>query len=329
MKSTRAEVARLAGVSPSVVSYVLNGGPRNVAPETRRRVEEAIASLEYRPNAIAKALRGGRSGAVGVVVGSGQELLFRSTSMALQRAAIARGYVMYVSFAIDAGSESQYARSLVDRQVDALIAVELENPEILSELREEGLPTAYVGEKTPPSSVLSLNTYPAATKVELLAAIQSKNPSNVVYSSRLAPWFSLEEIAEASRHVTVRSMDVDTVEGGSAIIHTLRTNPGSVVMCATDDELRRLLWLAGSSGINTMEHTFTNSRVDLSDHGNIECDIWVQWDLDRPFRSVFNQLIHQIGDTDAQSEPVALPWQLRSISTHSGERPRVWDVTDM
>ncbi|MFP3422421.1 LacI family DNA-binding transcriptional regulator, partial [Bacillus sp. SIMBA_161] len=32
----------MAGVSPSVVSYVLNGGPRNVAPETRRRVEEAI-----------------------------------------------------------------------------------------------------------------------------------------------------------------------------------------------------------------------------------------------------------------------------------------------
>jgi LacI family transcriptional regulator, galactose operon repressor len=47
---TRADVARYAGVSTAVVSYVMNGGPRKVAPETAARVEEAIARLDYRPN---------------------------------------------------------------------------------------------------------------------------------------------------------------------------------------------------------------------------------------------------------------------------------------
>ena len=40
MAVRRKEVALLAGVSPAVVSYVLNGGPRNVAEETRLRVSE-------------------------------------------------------------------------------------------------------------------------------------------------------------------------------------------------------------------------------------------------------------------------------------------------
>ena len=41
-RATAAEVARLAGVSAAVVSYVVNGGPRNVAPATAARVREAV-----------------------------------------------------------------------------------------------------------------------------------------------------------------------------------------------------------------------------------------------------------------------------------------------
>ena len=48
---TRKDVALHAGVSTAVVSYVVNEGPRNVAPATRARVLESISSLGYRPNA--------------------------------------------------------------------------------------------------------------------------------------------------------------------------------------------------------------------------------------------------------------------------------------
>ena len=43
--ATRDDVARLAGVSSAVVSYVVNEGPRPVAPATRARVLDAIAKL--------------------------------------------------------------------------------------------------------------------------------------------------------------------------------------------------------------------------------------------------------------------------------------------
>lgn len=53
---TQADVARSAGVSRSIVSYVLNGGPRSVSPETRERVLKAIEELGYRPNKHAQML---------------------------------------------------------------------------------------------------------------------------------------------------------------------------------------------------------------------------------------------------------------------------------
>ena len=59
---TRKDVARYAGVSTAVVSYVVNGGPKNVAPATEAKVRDAIRILGYRPNAAARALKlGSRS----------------------------------------------------------------------------------------------------------------------------------------------------------------------------------------------------------------------------------------------------------------------------
>ena len=54
---TRADVAELAGVSETIVSYVMNNN-RYVAKDKRERVEEAVRLLNYRPNNVARALKG-------------------------------------------------------------------------------------------------------------------------------------------------------------------------------------------------------------------------------------------------------------------------------
>lgn len=61
--TTRADVARLAGVAESTVSYVLSGS-RPVRPETRERVLAAMAALGYSPNAMARGLASKRSGII-------------------------------------------------------------------------------------------------------------------------------------------------------------------------------------------------------------------------------------------------------------------------
>src|ERR687897_2812108 len=64
--TTIARVAEEAGVGVGTVSRVLNGSPA-VSKDTRRRVLEAIATLDYEPSPAARALSTGRTNAIGVV----------------------------------------------------------------------------------------------------------------------------------------------------------------------------------------------------------------------------------------------------------------------
>jgi len=64
--TTMADVARLAGVSISTVSYALNG-TRPISAETRARIEAAMAELHYTPNAMARGLRGRRAKIIALV----------------------------------------------------------------------------------------------------------------------------------------------------------------------------------------------------------------------------------------------------------------------
>jgi DNA-binding LacI/PurR family transcriptional regulator len=64
---TSRDVARIAGVSQSTVSYVMSGR-RSISPETRKRVLDAIDQLTYQPNAGARALASQRTRVIGLVV---------------------------------------------------------------------------------------------------------------------------------------------------------------------------------------------------------------------------------------------------------------------
>ncbi len=65
---TIGDVARLAGVSPTTVSFVLNDVVGSGIPEnTRRRVRDSAHKLGYRPNATARLLRTNRSHTIGFV----------------------------------------------------------------------------------------------------------------------------------------------------------------------------------------------------------------------------------------------------------------------
>jgi LacI family transcriptional regulator len=70
-KISQDDVARLAGVSTTTVSIVLNGkqDALRIAPETVARIHRAMAELRYRPNAMAQALVHGRTNTIGVVLG--------------------------------------------------------------------------------------------------------------------------------------------------------------------------------------------------------------------------------------------------------------------
>jgi LacI family transcriptional regulator len=125
----RVDVARLAGTSPAVVSYVLNGGPRSVAPDTKARVLAAVEQLGYRPNGIARSLRMNRTMTLGLVIPDTANPFFAELARAVEEAAFGRGYTLLVGNASeDETRQTAYVRTFLERQVDGLFLVPAHGP---------------------------------------------------------------------------------------------------------------------------------------------------------------------------------------------------------
>jgi LacI family transcriptional regulator len=147
---TRADVARYAGVSTAVVSYVVNHGPRRVAPQTAARVQAAIEILHYRPNVNARALKRGSTEMLGLVLPDITNAFFAEYAGAIEVAAAAHGYVLVV--ATSDGDEAQESRSINDlanRHIDGLLISTVLPPSGFRALTLPGRPTVLINCSTP------------------------------------------------------------------------------------------------------------------------------------------------------------------------------------
>lgn len=121
---TRVDVARRAGTSTAVVSYVVNDGPRRVAPATRARVLEAMQDLGYRPNALARSLRASRSRALGLVVPDLANPFFAELARSVEDAVFGSGNALLVGNSMgDEDREARYVRTFLEYRIDGLAVV--------------------------------------------------------------------------------------------------------------------------------------------------------------------------------------------------------------
>lgn len=104
------DVASRAGVSIKTVSNVVNG-TGSVTAATRERVEEALATLGYRPNLAARHLRRGSSGLIAVALPELTQPYFAEIATELVRAAKARGRIVLLS---QTDGTAQAERAIVD-----------------------------------------------------------------------------------------------------------------------------------------------------------------------------------------------------------------------
>lgn len=93
--ATLRDVAALAGVSVKTVSNVVNGF-EFIRDSTRERVNNAIAELGYKPNLVARNLRAGRTGVIGLAVPELKFSYFAELADAVLEAARRRGYVVLI-----------------------------------------------------------------------------------------------------------------------------------------------------------------------------------------------------------------------------------------
>jgi len=156
---TRADVAARAGVSAAVVSYVVNDGPRPVAPATRERVLAAITELGYRPNAAARALRLGSSELLGLMVPDNRNPFVNELAHAVEVAAERRGYSLILANAgRSLDREQRQMRHLVARQVEGVIMVPMSREVNAAELRAAGIPLTILTHTITVTGVGSVST---------------------------------------------------------------------------------------------------------------------------------------------------------------------------
>ncbi len=117
-----ADVAALAGVSPTTVSRVLNNRGY-LSQATKDKVAAAMTELHYRPNEVARALLGQRTRIVGVILPTVSLPFFGEVAVSLEHALAERGYRTLLCNSLDRSEiERDYLLQLEGNRVDGLIS---------------------------------------------------------------------------------------------------------------------------------------------------------------------------------------------------------------
>ncbi len=143
--TTIRDVARRAGVSTTTVSHVINR-TRKVDAITAARVEAAIGELGYRPNAVARSMRRGRTHTVGVILPDIANPFFGDLARWLEDALFEAGYSAIICNSDgDERKETRYLDVLLSKKVDGLLLIAASQPsEQLRHLVDTGPPTIVV-----------------------------------------------------------------------------------------------------------------------------------------------------------------------------------------
>lgn len=117
MKVTRADVAKLAGVSTATVSYVLNGS-RNMSEKTRKLVLDAVEQLSYKPDMIARSMTKNETMQLSFMVNDVSNPFFGEIIRGFENAAIEHGY--FVNICTGNEKVNAYFDNYLARRIDGV-----------------------------------------------------------------------------------------------------------------------------------------------------------------------------------------------------------------
>ncbi|MDX6248949.1 MAG: LacI family transcriptional regulator [Kribbellaceae bacterium] len=124
-RPTLKDIAAETGLSMAAVSYALRG--LQGTPETQLRVQEAAERLGYQADPVARALASGRSGSVGVLCASLEDLWQQRLAAALGRELLAPDRNAWIlDSAGDADRQLELAQHLVDHRADAIVVIPID-----------------------------------------------------------------------------------------------------------------------------------------------------------------------------------------------------------
>lgn len=120
-KCTMKDVARLAGVSIATVSAVINASAY-VSPTRKKRIIDAMATLDYHPDAIARGLKTGKTNVIGFIVPDITNAFYPEVIRSVEDTACKAGYsVLLCDSNEDPECEADHINTLLARRVDGIL----------------------------------------------------------------------------------------------------------------------------------------------------------------------------------------------------------------
>ncbi|MES2460970.1 MAG: LacI family DNA-binding transcriptional regulator [Armatimonadota bacterium] len=259
---TAKEIGRRLGLSQPTVSRILSGASGyRVSPETRRRVLDTAAQMGYRPNALARSLRQGRTNIVGFYTGYGY-LDARNPFLAeliggLQRAADPRQLDILLHGVYRGASTDDIYGELVDGRVDGLFLHTHAADPLAARLRDSALPVVALADAIP--GIPSIIADDASGTRMLLDYLWDKGHQGIGYIRPSQRFDSVERRIEtfrswtAERGITADHSPVYEVEfefSTTALEAMLSSsNPPTAVCCWNDMTAFDLLYQCRKRGI--------------------------------------------------------------------------------
>ena len=184
--ATRADVAKRANVSETIVSYVMNNN-RCVDAEKRRRVLKAAKELNYRPNAIARALSGKNSSQILFVVDTPDNERLIHLLSELEQYAYNKGSLVSLC---TTRNDLEFVRQIVGRMFDGVIISSARlYEEYIQELIDAGIPTVLLlsHEYNLTTGVSKIDTGLKTAARDAVHYLYDSGRRNIIYLDRTDP----------------------------------------------------------------------------------------------------------------------------------------------
>ncbi|MBO1330050.1 LacI family DNA-binding transcriptional regulator [Streptomyces sp. VRA16 Mangrove soil] len=264
-RPTARDVAERAGVSRAAVSFVFSGRAEgNLSARTQQRIKEAADALGYRPDEVARSLRGRRTGVLGMLSDSIATSPFAGrTVLGAMEAARARGHqILLMESGSDQAAASEAIAELRARRVDGFVyaAMELNPTDVPEGLEPDRTVLANCLPRTPGTyaAVVADERAGGRSAVDALLAAGHRDialiggpDGNIAADDRTRGFH--DGMREAGLPVPdgrVLRVGWQIDEGYAAAARVLASAPPTAVVCANDRVAAGVLLAAARAGLS-------------------------------------------------------------------------------
>lgn len=143
------EIAKLAGVSKTTASYVINGKAQRyrISEKTQQKVMAVVEAHNYRPDHAASALRAGNSRSFGLIIPDLENTSYAKLSKLIEQNSRQAGYQILIACSDDnAETEKSVASALISRRIDALFVASAipDASDFYLQLQQSGTPVIAI-----------------------------------------------------------------------------------------------------------------------------------------------------------------------------------------